>query len=327
MNVLSNCRPIWNLPFLSKVLEKAISKQPCSFLLPTHILEVFKSGFTPFHSTETALVKVLNNLLFASDSGYISVLMLLDLSAAFDTVDHLILLDRFENLVGIGEQALSWFRSYLSDQYQFVNFNNLNCHQSTIRYGVPQGSVLEPLLFSLYMLPLGQIIRKHSINFRCYADDTQLYLSVKPVEVTQLSKMEACLLDIKEWMAQNFFLFNSDKTEIMVVGPKSLTIYLPTCRTLMEFPSRQVLWSKIFVLLWIQILHLMHILKTSQGLLFITWGTSPKFGNCCPCIMLKYSLCFCYFKIRLLQCSFVWMCKFLFEGAAAYSKWSSSYSH
>ena len=145
VNVLSNYRPISNLPFLSKVLEKAISKQLCSFLHPNHILEVFQSGFRPFHGTETALVKVLN----ASDSGYISVLMLLDLSAAFETVDHVILLDRLENLVGIRGQALFWFRSYLSDQYQFLNFNYFNSHQSRVRYGVPQGSVLGPLLFSI----------------------------------------------------------------------------------------------------------------------------------------------------------------------------------
>ena len=110
VNVLSNYRPISNLPFLSKILEKAISKQLRSFL----------------HPNQPELVKVLNDLLLASDSGYISVLMLLDLSAVFDTVDHLILLDLLENLVGIRGQALSWFRSYLSDQYQFVNFNNLN---------------------------------------------------------------------------------------------------------------------------------------------------------------------------------------------------------
>ena len=145
--------------------------------------------------------------------------MLLDLSIAFDTVDHLILLDRLENIVGIRGQALSWFRSYPSDKYLFVNFNNFNSHQSRVRYGVPQGSVLGPLLFSRYMLPLGQIIHKHDINFHCYADDTQLYQSVKPDEIIQLSKMEACLLDIKEWMTQNFLLLKSNKTEIMVVGP------------------------------------------------------------------------------------------------------------
>ena len=92
------------------------------------------------------------------------------------------------------------------------------------------------LCSSLYIC-LGQIIHKHGINFHCYADDTQLYLSVKRDEVTQLSKMEACHLNIKEWMAQNFLLLNSDKTEIMVVGPKSPRYNRSaSCQTLMEFP-------------------------------------------------------------------------------------------
>ena len=150
VNVLSNYRPISNLPFLSKVLEKAISKQLCSFLHPNHILEVFQSGFRPFHSTETALVKVLNDLLLASDSGYISVLMLLDLSAAFDTVDHLILLDRLENLVGICGQALSWFRS---DRYQFVNFNKLNSSISGQIWSTTRICAWTSALLSIYASP------------------------------------------------------------------------------------------------------------------------------------------------------------------------------
>ena len=220
--ILANYRPISNLPFLSKILEKIVAKQLCGFLDSNNLFEKFQSGFRTHHSTETALVKVTNDLLIASDNGLLSVLVLLDLSAAFDTVDHQILLQRLEHLVGIKGAALKWFESYLSDRSQFVNANCTSSSHEKVKYGVPQGSVLGPILFTLYMLPLGKIIRKHNIDFHCYADDTQLYLSMKPDGTDQLIKLQACLKDIKSWMTRNYLLLNSDKTEIIVLGPKHL---------------------------------------------------------------------------------------------------------
>uniref|UniRef100_A0A3P9D8J8 Reverse transcriptase domain-containing protein n=1 Tax=Maylandia zebra TaxID=106582 RepID=A0A3P9D8J8_9CICH len=220
--VLANYRPISNLPFISKILERVVVKQLTDHLQRNGLFEEFQSGFRAQHSTETALVKVTNDLLMASDSGLISVLVLLDLSAAFDTVDHNILLERLEHAVGITSTALQWFVSYLSNRLQFVHVNGESSSHTEVNYGVPQGSVLGPILFTLYMLPLGSIIRRHSIHFHCYADDTQLYLSMKPDNTHQLVKLQECLKDIKTWMAANFLLLNSDKTEVIVLGPENL---------------------------------------------------------------------------------------------------------
>ncbi len=135
----------------------------------------------------------------------VSLLVLLDLSAAFDTIDHNILLNRLEHFVGISGSALARFKSYLSDRHQFVAVNEEVSYRSQVQYGVPQGSVLRPLLFTLYMLPLGDIIRRHGVSFHCYADDTQLTYSAT-------EKLTECIVDIKNWMTSNLLLLNSEQS-------------------------------------------------------------------------------------------------------------------
>ncbi len=141
------------------------------------------------HSTETALIRVTHDLLLSSDRGCISLLVLLDLSAAFDTINHNILLNRLENFVGISGSALAWFKSYLSDRHQFVAVNEEVSYRSQVQYGVPQGSVLGPLLFTLYMLPLGNIIRKHGVSVHCHLVILSSIFLQGPVKHTKLRKL------------------------------------------------------------------------------------------------------------------------------------------
>lgn len=218
-STLSNYRPISNLPFLSKVIEKIVATQIQNHLRSHSLDELFQSGFRNAHSTETALVRVTNDLLMASDQGYPSLLLLLDLSAAFDTIDHSILLHRLQHFIGISHTALQWFQSYLTDRTEFVALGGARSRVHTVACGVPQGSVLGPMLFSIYMLPLGSILRKHGIDFHCYADDTQLYLRLDPSSPTSsIITLTACLEETKAWMNNNFLQLNSNKTEGLLIG-------------------------------------------------------------------------------------------------------------
>ena len=131
--------------------------------------------------------------------GSVTALTLLDLSAAFDIIDHTILLDRLNVYYGISELALGWFSSYLSGRTHSVKIGSTLSHPASLQYGVPQGSVLGPILFSLYTNPISSIIHSHSsIDYHFYADDTQLYISLSPANFSHsIQKLKNCLNDIQ----------------------------------------------------------------------------------------------------------------------------------
>ncbi|KAL7843431.1 hypothetical protein AOLI_G00249430 [Acnodon oligacanthus] len=125
---LSSYRSISNLSFISKIVEKAVAQELCSYVHKNNIYEKFQSGFRPHHSTEMAVFKITNDHLLAFDQGHISLLVLLNLNAAFDTIDHSILLDRLENMVGIRGIALSC----LTDRFQFIQLNNVSSNYTKV---------------------------------------------------------------------------------------------------------------------------------------------------------------------------------------------------
>lgn len=219
----SNFRPISNLKVISKIIEKAVSCQLSDHLRDNDLEESFQSAYKRFHSTETALLRVQNDILFEIDNQKCVVMLLLDMSAAFDTVDHDLLLERMAKRYGVKGNVLKWFRSYLQDRKQFVIIDGNKSKMKELRYGVPQGSVLGPVLYLLYTSPIGDIIRRHRLNYHLYADDTQLYLSFKPTPAelpSSIAKIEACVSEIDSWMVCNKLKLNRGKTELLILSAR-----------------------------------------------------------------------------------------------------------
>ncbi len=185
-----------------------------AFLTQNNLLDSNQSGFRSGHSTETALLSVVEALRLARSASKSSLLILLDLSAAFDTVNHQIL-SPMRN--GIQEPHSSGF-SYLSDRSFKVSWRGEVSKSQHLATGVPQGSVLGPLLFSVYMASLGSVIQKHGFSYHCYADDTQLYLSFHPDDPMIAARISACLTDISCWMKDHHLQLNLAKTELLVVS-------------------------------------------------------------------------------------------------------------
>ena len=183
---LANYRPISNLSTISKVTERVVKSRLIDHLTQNRLLNSSQSAYRKLHSTETVLLSLHDHLINAIGCQQVTCLCLLDLFAAVDAIDHSILLDRLSLWFGIHGTALNWFKSYLSDRLFCIKCCNdfSDSHQSC--YGVPQGSVLGPLLFTLYTTPLSSIISSLSLNHHLYADDIPTIISLLTDHTTRL---------------------------------------------------------------------------------------------------------------------------------------------
>ena len=222
--IFKNFRPVSNLSFVSKLIERAAFNQIHGHLVRNNLYPVAQSAYRRNHSTETALLKVMNDILLNMNKQHVTILVLLDLSAAFDTVDHSILLNRLSSKLGLNGTALAWFRSYLSGRSQRVSVRGTVSDKFNLRYGVPQGSCLGPLLFTVYASALFDVVEKHLPTVHCYADDSQLYISFSPKahsgQADAVASIEHCIQDIRQWMSQDKLLMNDAKTELLLVGTR-----------------------------------------------------------------------------------------------------------
>ena len=190
-----------------------------SLLRENKLEEIFQSAYKLGHSTESALLRVHKDVQCALDDGRCVMLVLLDLSAAFDTVDHGILLSRLSQYIGVQGSAYTWFESYLSSRSQFVQIRDTSSSDRQLTCGLRRGSVLGPILYLVFTSPLGAILRRHGVGFHMYADDTPLYLKVEDV-VSARTRVEVCLRELNKWMLLNNLWLNNDKTELLVLHAK-----------------------------------------------------------------------------------------------------------
>ena len=220
---LNNYRPVTNLLFLSKMLELVLFEQLKTYLEVNSLYGKFQSAYRRRHSTETALTRISNDLLGYLDSGFSPLYVGLDLSAAFDSIDHHLLLRVLEMRLGVRSDALKMLESYLIGRTQCVYLDGVFSDESDVLYGVPQGSILGPVLFCCYLLPLEDLLLQRNIGFHMYADDTVLYFLF-----TSQQNFDDTMNQITTFFSSFRLKLNKDKSEFLwLKKPDKGTVTVP----------------------------------------------------------------------------------------------------
>ena len=218
-----NYRPVSSLPFLSKVVEKAIHEQLSEYIESNNLHAKYQSAYRQSHSCETAMLKVVDTIQENIGNGFYVLLILLDSSAAFDTVDHILLLKKLEERYAIRGNALKLIQSYLENRKFVTTIKNSSSTTRDLLYGVPQGSLLGPLFYVLYTKEIEEIVIQHGLNIHMYADDCQIFVNFRHGKVDETKRrVECCLRDIKLWMDRHYLKLNGDKTVIKMFQPATM---------------------------------------------------------------------------------------------------------
>ena len=225
INDLSNYRPISVLPVISKIYEKIIANQINEYFLNNKLFIDNQYGFRNRHSTELAALEIIDRTLLAMDRNECPIHVYLDLSKAFDTIDHNILIAKLQHY-GIKGVACSLFKSYLSNRKQCVRYDEVTSSLRDITTGVPQGSILGPLLFIIYINDI--VAASDFFNFISYADDTTLFFSMNSFTITDSSRINAELSKISKWLSVNKLALNVNKSKYMVFHTKQRQVTAPT---------------------------------------------------------------------------------------------------
>lgn len=305
---LKDFRPISILPFLSKVLERVVYRQLSQFLQSHSLLNSFQSGFRSAHSTSTALIKITDDIRLAMDGKQLTLLTLLDFSNAFNCVDHSILLAILRSL-NISLSVCDWFRSYLCGREQRVQIDDTKSDWCDVVAGVPQGGVLSPLLFSIFINTLVSNLRFSS--FHLYADDVQLYLSFSPNNIINaIDLLTEDLRAVSSWSQKFGLQINTSKTQVMITGSRGFLsrldrnslpsvkyndiplVYCSEVKNLGLFITESLNWDKHITEVSRKIFGSMHAMKRMQN--FLPFSAKITLVNSILLPIIDYAdVCYC----------------------------------